>query len=188
MMLTTYVNGTKKDLVVAVQKSGYAWALDRNKGNLVWLTEAGPGGFAGGGTWGAATDERRVYTNIANSQNKNFTLFPSNRITTTGGWVGMDSSNGKILWSTANPSNSSASGPVSVANEVVFAGSTDKEGSIYAINAMSGKILWSYKTGGSVYGGMSIGNGCIYVGHGYNVNLGPLSNLTSGIFLFAFCV
>jgi len=100
----------------------------------------------------------------------------------------MDSNTGKILWSTANPSNSTANGPVSVANEVVFAGSTDRNGSIYAINAKTGNILWSYKTGASVYGGMSISNGCIYVGHGYNVNLGFSANLTGGTSLFAFCV
>ncbi|WVZ05914.1 hypothetical protein V8G54_019260 [Vigna mungo] len=188
MMLTTYVNGSKKDMVVAVQKSGFAWALDRNNGSLIWFTEAGPGGFAGGGTWGAATDERRVYTNIANSGAKNFTLSPLNISTSTGGWVAMDSNKGNILWSTANPSNSTANGPVSVANEVVFAGSTDRMGSIYAINAKSGKILWSYKTGASVYGGMSISNGCIYVGHGYSVNLGFATNLTGGTSLFAFCV
>ncbi|PQQ06764.1 polyvinylalcohol dehydrogenase-like [Prunus yedoensis var. nudiflora] len=66
MMLRTYVNGTRRDIVVAVQKSGFAWALDRNNGSLVWSTEAGPGGIGGGGTWGAATDKKRVYTNIAN--------------------------------------------------------------------------------------------------------------------------
>lgn len=37
MMLTTCVNGTKKDMVVAVQKSGYAWALNRDTGNLLWF-------------------------------------------------------------------------------------------------------------------------------------------------------
>ncbi|KAK7394522.1 hypothetical protein VNO78_15051 [Psophocarpus tetragonolobus] len=164
IMFTSYVNGTKKDMVVAVQKSGFAWVLDRNNRNLVWFTEAGPGGYTGGGTWGAATDERRVY--IANSEAKNFTLAPSNMISTAGGWVAMDSINGKILGSTANPCNSTANGSVSVANQVLFAGSMDRMGSIYAINAKSGKILWSYKTGGSVYGCMSISNGCIYVGHG----------------------
>ncbi|QHN91607.1 Polyvinylalcohol dehydrogenase [Arachis hypogaea] len=187
MMLSVYVNGTKKDLVAAVQKSGYAWALDRSNGNIPWFTEAGPGGLAGGGTWGAATDERRVYTNIANSGAKNFTLAPSNRTTTSGGWVAMDASNGKIVWSTANPSNSTSNGPVSVANDVVFAGSIDLLGSIYAMNAKNGKILWSYKTGASVYGGMSISNGCIYVGSGYNVSLG-FPNLSGGTSLSAFCV
>lgn len=152
------------------------------------MQEAGPGGLAGGGTWGAATDEKRVYTNIVNSEAKNFTLLPSNMITTTGGWVAMNASNGKVLWSTANPNNSSAYGPVSVANEVVFAGSADRVGHIFAMNAKNGKILWSYETGGSVYGGMSVSNGCMYLGHGYNVSLGSALNLTSGTSLFAFCV
>ncbi|KAK7340515.1 hypothetical protein VNO77_21221 [Canavalia gladiata] len=188
MMLTIYTKGTKKDIVVAVQKSGYAWALDRNNGNQVWFTEAGPGGIIGGGTWGAATDEKRIYTNIANSEAKNFTLVPSKNITTGGGWVAMDATDGRVIWSTANPRNSTANGPVSVANDVVFAGSTDRMGFIYAFDAKNGKILWSYKTGGSVYGGMSISNGCIYVGHGYNVSAGPLLNMTGGTSLFAFCV
>ncbi|KAK7374506.1 hypothetical protein VNO80_07936 [Phaseolus coccineus] len=188
MMLTVYINRIKKDIVVAVQKSGIAWALDRNNGHLVWYTEAGPYGLAGGGSWGAATDEKRVYTNIVNSDANNFTLAPSNEITTAGGWVAMDAHNGRVLWSTANPSNSTAYGPVSVANDVVFAGSADRMGYIYAIDAKSGKILWSYKTGASVYGGMSISRGCIYVGHGYNVAYGHTLNLTDGTFLFAFCV
>lgn len=38
MMLTTKINGTKKDIVVAVQKSGFAWALDRDTGSIVWST------------------------------------------------------------------------------------------------------------------------------------------------------
>ncbi|KAL9297165.1 hypothetical protein ACSQ67_023061 [Phaseolus vulgaris] len=180
MMLTTYVNGNKKDMVVAVQKKWLCLGFRSQQ----WQSHL----VYGGGTWGAATDERRVYTNIANSGAKIFTLAPLNISTTTGGWVAMDSNKGHILWSTANPSNSTANGPVSVANEVVFAGSTDRMGFIYAINAKSGKILWSYKTGGSVYGGMSISNGCIYVGHGYNVNLGFSVNLTGGTSLFAFCV
>ncbi|XP_050379997.1 uncharacterized protein LOC126797405 [Argentina anserina] len=188
MMLSPYVNGTKRDVVVAVQKSGVAWALDRNNGSLVWSTEAGPGGIAGGGTWGAATDKKRVYTNIANSERKNFTLRPSNNITTSGGWVAMDPRNGKILWSTADPGNATANGPVSVANDVLFAGSTNPLGPIYAMNAKTGEILWSYNTGATVYGGMSISNGCIYVGNGYAVNVGAVNPFTGGKLMLAFCV
>ncbi|PNY14877.1 quinohemoprotein ethanol dehydrogenase type-1, partial [Trifolium pratense] len=152
MMLSIFLNGKKKDIVVAVQKSGFAWALDRDNGTLVWSTVAGPSGTAGGGIFGASTDEKRIYTNIANSDRRNFELLPSDMNTTTGGWVSMDASNGKILWSTANPGNSSAIGPVSVANDVVFVGSTDRLGHVYAINARNGKILWSYETGATVYG------------------------------------
>jgi hypothetical protein len=39
MMLTINdVNGTKQDVVVAVQKSGFAWSLQRDYGNLIWST------------------------------------------------------------------------------------------------------------------------------------------------------
>lgn len=37
MMLTISPNGVKRDIVVAVQKSGYAWALDRDSGDIVWF-------------------------------------------------------------------------------------------------------------------------------------------------------
>lgn len=77
---------------------------------------------------------------------------------------GYDGSTGIIQWSTANPSNATSSGPVTVANGVLFAGSTYGTGPIYAMDAKSGKILWSYETGATVYGGMSVSKGCIYVG------------------------
>ncbi|KAK4417683.1 hypothetical protein Salat_2181000 [Sesamum alatum] len=183
MVLSITVNRTKLDIVVAVQKSGFAWALDRSNGNLVWSTEAGPGGTLGGGTWGAATDNRRVYTNIANSNQQNFTLAPSKNVTTGGGWVAMDPGTGRILWSTAVPYNATTN-PVSIANGVLFAGSTYRTGPVYAINAASGEILWSYETGASVYGGLSASKGCLYVGHGYRV----MPAFTAGTSLFAFCV
>ncbi|MBA0842072.1 hypothetical protein Goarm_001920 [Gossypium armourianum] len=113
---------------VAVQKTGYAWALDRDNGKLIWSTEVGPGGLTGGGTWGAATDEKRVYTNTANSDRKNFTLQPSTKVTTAGGWVAIGSKSGRVLWSTADPSNGTANGPVTVANGVVIGGSTFRQG------------------------------------------------------------
>nr|GEY73859.1 hypothetical protein [Tanacetum cinerariifolium] len=189
MMLTTNVRGNKRDIVMAVQKSGFAWALDRDNGSIVWSTEAGPGGPGGGGTWGAATDGKTVYTNIANSLGRNFTLKPSNITTTSGGWVSMDGTSGNVLWSTRNPSDPSASGPVSLANGVLFAGSTNGTGPIYAMSARTGEILWSYNTGASVYGGMSISNGCVYVGSGYKVSLGFFNpNYTGGTTLFAFCI
>lgn len=35
MMVSIQVNGTWKDIVVAVPKSGFAWALDRDDGSLI---------------------------------------------------------------------------------------------------------------------------------------------------------
>ncbi|KAK0585958.1 hypothetical protein LWI29_036965 [Acer saccharum] len=101
----------------------------------------------------------------------------------------MDARNGRILWSTADPSNALAFGPVTSANGVLFAGSTHGNGLIYAMNAITGKVLWSYDTGGTVYGGMSVSNGCIYIGNGYTVSNGTFfPSFTAGTSLFAFCV
>ncbi|KAL8471547.1 hypothetical protein ACS0TY_028978 [Phlomoides rotata] len=183
MMLTIHANHTKIDIVAAVQKSGYTWALDRDHGKILWSVEAGPRGTQGGGMWGAATDTRRVYTNIANSNSRNFTLRPTRNVTTGGGWVSMDAGTGRILWSTAVPHNATTN-PVTVANEVLFAGSTYRTGPIYAIDATSGEILWSYQTGASVYGGFSVSKGCAYVGHGYRL----IPFFTAGTSLFAFCI
>ena len=55
------------DLVGAGQKSGQYWALDPDTGAVVWVTQAGPGGTAGGLQWGSAVDGKRVYTANANS-------------------------------------------------------------------------------------------------------------------------
>ena len=98
----------------------------------------------GGGTWGAATDGRTVYTNIVNSNGERFTLAPSNQTTTAGAWVALDANSGHILWSTANPSNEAAQGPVTIVNDVLFAGSVAPNGPIYAMDAKTGNILWSY--------------------------------------------
>lgn len=38
LMLSVNRNKTKLDIVAAVQKSGFAWALDRNNGRLIWFT------------------------------------------------------------------------------------------------------------------------------------------------------
>lgn len=36
LVLSTKINGTKRDIVFAVQKSGFAWALDADNGSIIW--------------------------------------------------------------------------------------------------------------------------------------------------------
>ncbi|XP_075484635.1 uncharacterized protein LOC142524502 [Primulina tabacum] len=188
MLLTILSNGQFRDIVVAVQKSGFAWALDRKTGDIVWSTKAGPGSLEGGGVWGAATDGKRVYTNIVNSDRLPFTLKPSTQTTTAGGWVAMDANTGKILWTTADPSNDTAHGPVTIVNGVLFAGSVAPTGPVYAMDAATGAVIWSYKTGATVFGGASASYGCIYIGHGYSVGQAKFHpSWNSGKYLFAFC-
>ncbi|XP_073130822.1 uncharacterized protein [Henckelia pumila] len=188
MLLTIFSNGRLRDIVAAVQKSGFAWALDRNNSDIVWSTKAGPGSVEGGGVWGAATDGKRVYTNIVNGNRLPFTLKPSAQTTTAGGWVAMDAKTGQILWTTADPSNETAHGPVTIVNGVLFAASVAPTGPVYAMDATTGAIIWSYNTGATVYGGASASYGCIYIGHGFSIGLARLHpTWNSGKYLFAFC-
>ncbi|EFJ24360.1 hypothetical protein SELMODRAFT_442586 [Selaginella moellendorffii] len=178
-----------QDILVTGQKSGIVWAHDRDDGSLAWEKTAGPGGFVGGAIWGAATDNHRVYTNIANSDRATFQLVPSGGSTTAGGWVAMDAATGRIEWSTANPHSARAYEPVTVANGVVFCGSFDKDGHVLALDAESGRILWERTTGSTVYGRLSVGHECWFVGTGYSRDpLGAALGGTPGSELYAFCV
>lgn len=153
------------------------------------MQKAGPGSLEGGGIWGAATDGRRVYTNIVNGDRKTFNLVPSNQTTNAGAWVALDARDGEILWTTANPSNETSPGPVTLVNGVLFAGSVAPNGPFYAMDARTGTILWANYTGATIYGGASASYGCVYIGNGYSVGLAKFHpTWTKGNSVSAFCV
>jgi polyvinyl alcohol dehydrogenase (cytochrome) len=52
---------------------------------------------------------------------------------------------------------------------VVYAGSQGAPGNMYALDAATGKILWSFASGGSVIDGPSIVRGFVYWGSGYRI-------------------
>jgi len=147
-------------------KSGIYWGLNASTGALQWGTAAAPsgGGTLGGIEYGTATDGRRIYVAEADSGLQPYTLI--NGQTVTGGsWSALDF-NGHILWQTADPTpNMVDMGSVSVANGVVYVPS--QSGYVYALNAATGKILWSFNTGGSVMDGPSIVDGVLYWGSGF---------------------
>ena len=159
--------GKPRDLVGAGQKSGQYWAMDPDTGAVVWVTQAGPGGTAGGLQWGSAVDGRRVYTANANFDQKLWTL-PNAEQVTSGMWSGLDAATGALLWQTAPPQGGSTSGPVTTANGVVFGCSLDALGHMYALNAASGAVLWQFASGGSCLSGAAISNGEVYWGSGYS--------------------
>lgn len=177
----------KRDVVVAAQKSGDVWAVDRDTGEIVWSAVTGPGG-GGGQVWGTATDSKTIFVNVPNARHKNWTLVPTSQIITTGGWAAINANSGEILWSVANPTQFPAIGPTSLVNGVVFGTSMDTLGSVFALDGKSGDILWNATTNASVYGGCSIGLGCIFVGSGASTNVGQGYNGTRGDSLYAFCL
>lgn len=173
-----------RELLGAGQKSGQYWALEPDTGEVVWVTQVGPGGSLGGLQWGSAVDGRRVYTADANWDFKPHTFttgLEAGRTVVGGFWAALDAATGERLWEAAGtqppavppaaaPADAIASnqGPVSVANGVVFAGALDAVGTMYAFDAATGAVLWSFESGGSVNSGPAIADGELYWGSGYS--------------------
>ena len=173
--------GKPREMVGAGQKSGQYWALDPDSGAVVWVTQAGPGGTAGGLQWGSAVDEQRIYTANSNSNGKP-TMVRGNTVT-TGVWSALDKTTGAILWQQTTPSGrtggslGTTSGPVTTANGVVFGCSLDALGYMYAMDAASGAILWEFASGGSCLSGAAISRGEVFWGSGYtNLGAGTSNN------------
>jgi polyvinyl alcohol dehydrogenase (cytochrome) len=157
------------------QKSGIFWALNPDNGNIVWSTPVGPGASLGGIEWGTATDGKRIYVAIANSDHLPYTLVPSGQQITWGAWSALDVTTGKILWQTADPTPGTIDrGSVSVANGVMYVGSNS--GQMYALDATTGNILWNFASGGTVIDGPSIVDGALYWGSGYRNIAGTGNN------------
>ncbi|MFC7502313.1 PQQ-binding-like beta-propeller repeat protein [Nocardioides sp. GCM10030258] len=168
--------GKSVDVVGAGQKSGQYWALDAATGAVRWVTQAGPGGTAGGLQWGSAVDRGRIYTANANSNLVPWTL-PGGAVTTAGVWSGLDAVTGQVLWQKTPPHGGGTSGPVTTANGIVFGCSLDPAGHMYAMNGATGAILWEFASGGSCLSGAAISNGTVYWGSGYsNFGFGTPNN------------
>ena len=173
--------GPPRDLVGAGQKSGQYWALNADTGAVVWVTETGPGGTAGGLQWGSAVDGTRIYTANANTERKPWELVQNGvgtGVTTDQGmWSALDAATGKILWQTVPPNGFGASGPTTTANGVVYGCALDPVGHMVAMNAATGGILWDFASGGSCLSGGAISKGTVFWGSGYsNFGFGTPNN------------
>jgi polyvinyl alcohol dehydrogenase (cytochrome) len=173
-LITTTNPATHKTehLVGAGQKSGYYWALTPSTGKLVWKTKIGPGGSGGGIEWGCATGASRVYCAEGDTNGKPYKIGGSGpaagQQVTSGSWAALDAATGKMLWQTPDPQMVPDTGFVSTANGVVYADSNAPKGaSMYALNASTGAILWTFASGGSVRSGAAIVGKQIYWGTGY---------------------
>jgi polyvinyl alcohol dehydrogenase (cytochrome) len=197
-LLSHNSNGNDDDLVGVGQKSGLYWTFNARTGKVLWNTQVGPGSTLGGIEWGTATDGKRIYVPISNLLGIPYTLQPSGALANGGSWSALDPKTGKILWQTPTPGTCSISvpsytqgcmalGPTSVANEVVFAGSMNRAAgapTMFALDARTGKILWSYPAGSEVVAAPAIVGNSIYWGSGYrHFGLGSGNNT-----LFAFSV
>ncbi|RQR33893.1 MULTISPECIES: PQQ-binding-like beta-propeller repeat protein [unclassified Burkholderia] len=169
------INGKERTLVGAGAKSGVYWALDPKTGKVVWQTQVGPGSLLGGMLWGTAADGKRIYVSIGNLDGKSIDVDngPNGQKTTKGGiWAAVDAATGKVLWRTADPQGKMDTVAMSAANGVVYAGSLAGTGaSMYALDAATGEIKWSYENNGAVVSGAAIVDGSVYWGAGYHTKV-----------------
>lgn len=181
-----------RELVGAGQKSGDFWALDPDTGALVWHQKLGPGGPNGGIQAGSAADGRLVYTSQANSSQVNHAprayRLPDGRMTRAGSFAALDAETGRIVWQVEDPAvdkyapnekcrrtevqesrddcgRAVPGGPVTVANGVVFGCTRSPDGTLYAFEAATGRLLWRYDTGSACTNGAVILDGTIYWGN-----------------------
>ncbi len=193
MLVKASSSGLTHDLLGIGQKSGVFFALDPDDGSDVWTTRIGPGGALGGIEFGSATDGQRFYV-----QNTNFDHTPmlltagphAGEVAEGGIWAAIDVASGDVVWQTPDPSSFLPQtgdithvtwgahkgpgffgvdmGPLTVANGVLFGGSMDREGHMYAFDAATGAILWSFASGGSVMSAPSVDGNMVYWGSGYS--------------------
>lgn len=184
-LFTVKIAGKARDLVGAGQKSGVYWALDAGTGAVVWQTQAGVGGLAGGLQWGSAVDGKRVYTANSNSEFKEWFLKDGTSAGYRGGWSALDAATGQIIWETPNPAYHNGMGPVSGANGVVYACSLDDAGHMYAMNAATGAVLWDFPSGANCIGGAAISSGMVFWGTGYDaMKFTPGPNNAQALYAF----
>lgn len=172
------IDGRPRLVVGIGQKSGVYWALDAGTGDLLWTSLVGPGSEQGGIQWGTATDSERIYAPIGNLDRESYTLRPAGGTATAGSWAAIDPSTGDHLWQTPDPQNALDYGAMTVANGVVYAGSMAQTGNqMYALDAATGTILWSFPAGGSVVSAPAIVDGALYWGSGYGRVGGKANNV-----------
>lgn len=177
-----------RELVGAGQKSGTFWAHDPDDGEVVWSTQVGPGGLAGGLMWGAATDGRRVYVNEANFHGEVWNLVnpppDSPASTTGGGWAALDADTGALLWQTADPLGAIAWSPVAAnRNGLLFTCSMDDDGHLRVLDARNGRRLWEHPSGGACVAGAAVAGSDVYWGSGY-IGPGGVGTLNNQFYAF----
>lgn len=192
--------GDDDKLVGAGQKSGMFWAFRAKDGKPVWSRQVAPAGLTGGLQWGSASAGGSIYVAVANSGLTGsgttpgvWTLKDGSK-TTAGGWAALDTQKGELLWTTADPAGSRAEAAVSGANGVIFGCNLDQvNGTMVALDASSGRVLWSYNSGsggdplvtgvfGACNAGPSIADGMVFWGTGaYRGAPGPRKLLAFGL-------
>ncbi|MBI2169850.1 MAG: PQQ-binding-like beta-propeller repeat protein [Actinobacteria bacterium] len=140
--------GTEDVTESFVEDAGSVYAIDAENGTELWRFDAG------GGVYGPVVASGKVYAGSAN-----------------GAVYAIDAASGTELWRAAPVESHEApartvyySSLLTVADGVVYAGSSGEAGKVYALDAESGNELWRFSTGGAILSAPAVANGVLYAG------------------------
>jgi polyvinyl alcohol dehydrogenase (cytochrome) len=182
-LLTKGPNG--RDVIIALQKSGMAYAVDPDTGTKVWEYKTSEGSGMGG-QWGIAADDTQVYFGVNGPRQA------------PGGMRATTIATGQEVWSkpaaerlcgTARGCSAAQGAALTTIPGLVFSGSQD--GGVRAYSAKDGSIVWQFDTnkefetvngvtanGGAIDGpGPVVADGMVYVTSGYVSLIGRPGNV-----------
>lgn len=174
-----------RDVIVVLQKSGMAYAVDPEKGTQVWQYKTSDGSGLGG-QWGIAADDMQVYFGVNGPRNA------------PGGMRATTIDAGQEVWSkpaaerlcgNARGCSAAQGAALTAIPGIVFSGSQD--GGVRAYSTKDGSIVWQFDTnkefetvngvtanGGAMDGpGPVAAGGMLYVTSGYVSLIGRPGNV-----------
>ena len=178
----------QRQFVLAGQKSGWVYAVDPDRGELVWKQRVGRGGIEGGVHFGMAVAGDSLFVPINDMTDVVYGVtYPE---PARPGVYALDITTGRTLWSQPNDGSlcngrtfctGGYSAAAAVTGDMVLTGSID--GWLRFTDAATGKVLWKYDTtqkvktvgGGETTGGSMAGatsplayHGMLIVESGYD--------------------
>ena len=160
-LLDVTIGGEARQLVLAGQKSGKLWVLDRRSGEVVWSDSLGAGAMGGGFMAGASIDGAGIYawTNNAFGHAAADTTHPMDMDV-----AAFEPATGKLLWKKAHAQPASVTTAGFAAGGYYFVGSLD--GLIRAYNTKTGDLAWTSEAMGSISTSIVLSGGKMYFGTG----------------------
>lgn len=155
-----------RDVVGVGDKSGHYTVLDRDTGKVVWQTKLVEGSELGGVMTTAAFADGRIFVTCNDwdeVEGKGAVDSPESTTAHTAVAYALAAKNGSVIWETRIPYP--VFGAVTYANGVVYLG--DNGGNVRALDARTGKALWTHKPGGQIGGGFAVSRGRLLVPHGF---------------------
>ena len=179
-MAPTFVPASKHtpsevDTLVIGQKNGNLYALAASDGSLFWAVATSPDGTSGGLTWGVAVDASAAYYTAANAQRKPWKLQNGTQLSNSAfGAVAL--ADGKILWETPVPRNSSSTVQPTVVNDLVLVGAGapyspastyGSPGTFLSLNKYTGQIVKEVFLDAYFQAGIAVVRDYVLFGTGY---------------------